>query len=365
MIVFVGKRERGFFCEEIARKREVQCVYIPENLYIEEQAKEILRYKEKAKAIIYDLEQYVDESEILEDWILKIQEAIGIQTIIFAAGYLPQSKIVNDLYHKGIRNFIFSVFLGEQKEDLELALDGYFEHFGYEKRGIVFEETEPKEAAGQENNEIKKSIGLAGAVARMGTTTQAIQFVKHLQFTGYQAAYVQMNGHHWVEELAEAYSEAEQDTDEGRVTYQFVDMYYRLDKLQDVLKKQYDFLVYDYGVYSEHDFNKISFCEKDIQVFVVGSKPGEFEKTYEVISNNFYNSVYYIFNFVAKAEQKDLLELMEEKAVNTFFAQEARDPFAYAGQSEVFEKMLPLEAKAMNDKKKTGFFWKWKGRKEG
>ncbi len=46
---------------------------------------------------------------------------------------------------------------------------------------------------------------------------------------------------------------------------------------------------------------KFLFWKKEQQIFVVGSKPGgEFEKTYDVIKNNFYNNVFYIYNFVAE-----------------------------------------------------------------
>ena len=327
MIVFVGKRESGYFCEEEPAGRDLPCSYIPENLHIENQAKQVLHYKEKAEYVIFDIEQYADETQEIESWILKIRDAIRVKVIIFAPGYSPESRIISELYHKGIKNFIFSVYLAEQKEDLELCLDGYFETFGYEKRGIHFQECETKERKEEKNRENRVTmIGVAGAIARMGTTTQAIQFVKYLHFSGYRAAY-----------------------NEG------VDMYYRPDRLQDVLK-QYDYYVYDYGVFSEHGFNKISFLEKEIQIFVVGSKPGEFDRTYQVVKNNFYNHNFYIFNFTAETEKKDLLELMEEKAGDTFFAGEVRDPFSYNGEDGIYEKILPVEKQAENQNKKNRFF---------
>lgn len=358
MIGFAGKMENGFFCQEIATKRDTECCFIKENQHIEEQAKEILRLKEEISVLVVDIQQYTDEPELLEEWILKIKEAIRVQIIIHCPGYAPQSRIISGLYHKGIKNFIFGYYLSQRKEELELAMDGYFEHFGYESRGISFEE-ETEEEQEESQKQIKRSIGVAGAVARMGTTTQAIQIIKYLLFHGYKAAYIQMNAKHWVEDLAEAYSEAEHDKDEGCVSYQSVDMYYKVEKLQDILKKNYDFFVYDYGTYSDHDFNKVSFLEKDIQIFVVGSSPGEFEHTYKVISSNFYNNVFYIFNFTAKTEEKDLLELMEEKAKDTFFAGDARDPFSYDG-GHLYDKMIPLEVKLQKEKKSKKFAWKWK-----
>lgn len=361
MIIFAGHQEKGFFCKEVTAKKGMEFVSITECPHIAEQSKEILQYKESAKYIIYELEQYVDDPDVIVSWILKIQEAIHVKTILFVPGYSPESRIVYDLYQKGIRNFIFSIYLGDQKEDLELCISGYFETFGYENRGIDFDIQEKKEEESQESMESGKMIGIAGAVPRMGTTTQAIQSVKYLQYCGHSAAYIQMNAHHFVEDLAAAYSEAMQDEDSGVVSYQGVDMYYRLDKLQEILKKEYEFFVFDYGVYKDPGFNKISFLEKEIQIFVVGSKPGEFDATYDVIQNNFYSDNFYIFNFVATSEQKDLLDLMAEKADVTFFAEEARDPFAFSGNTEMYGKMIPVEQLPQVKKKKKSIFKKRRG----
>lgn len=363
MILFVGTKEKGFFCEDVAGERKMEVRYVATDLHIENQAQDILRYKEQAKIIVYDIEQYADEPEVLVQWMIKIQDAIGIKSVIFAPGFSPQSTIIQLLYEKEIKNFIFSIYLGEQKEDLGLCMDGYFESFGYkEKRGFSFE-IEEAESIESEAAEIKtKCIGVAGAITRIGTTTQAIQLVKYFQFAGYRAAYFQMNTRCFVENLIEAYDGVELDEDVGRATYMKVDMFYRLDKLQDVLKLDYDYLVFDYGVYSENGFNKISFLEKEIQIFVVGSKPGgEFESTYDVIKNNFYNSVYYIFSFVAESEQKDLLELMQEKADMTFFAEDAKDPFSYSG-GQLYQKLFPVEDKKEQAEKKHLLFGRRKAR---
>lgn len=362
MILFVGNREKGFFCEEAAERRNMDFQYISAGMHIENQAQEILHYKEEAKVVIYDLEQYADEPEEITKWILKIQDAIGVKTVIHAAGYSPGSTVIRLLHDSGVKNFIFSIYLGEKKEDLDLCLDGYYENFGYEeKRGITFQNIETEESDGEKEKTKAVCIGVAGATIRMGTTTQALQLVKFFQYSGYRAAYIQMNRHHYVEDLREAYKQVEHEEEAGRVTYMKVDMYYRTDRLQDVLKMDYDYLVFDYGVYSENGFNKVSFLEKEIQIFVVGSKPGgEFEKTYDVIKNNFYNQVFYIFNFVAKTEKADILELMEEKADMTFFAEEARDPFSFSGEGSIYENLISLEKKEKPDRKRKFF-----GRRQG
>ena len=190
----------------------------------------------------------------------------------------------------------------------------------------------------------------------MGTTTQALQIVKYLKFNGYKAAYFEMNNHKFVNAVREFYEEAEFDEMEGLTTYQSVDMYYKAERLKEIQDKNYEYIVYDYGVYNEHDFNKVSFLEKDIQIFVVGSKPDEFGRTYDLIKSNFYNDVFYIFNFTSEAEKKDIKELMEDKADKTFFADESKDPFTF-GNSDIYRKMIPLEDKSEDKKeRKSGFF---------
>ena len=100
--------------------------------------------------------------------------------------------------------------------------------------------------------------------------------------------------------------------------------------------------------------------EKDIQIFVVGSSPDEFEKTYDLIKSNFYNDVFYVFNFTAETEKKDIKELMEDKADKTFFADESKDPFTF-GNSGIYKEMIPIENKSEEKKeKKSGFFRKRK-----
>lgn len=341
MLLFVGKKEKGFFTEETGEKVE----YIDEALHIKDQAESILRFNEEATVVIYDIEQYADEAKELVHWINRIEDALKIKTIIFAAGYSPKSTVCRMLWDAGMKNFIFSIYLGDQKEDLEYCLTGYYENFGYEeKRGFSFEEEEEKEESEEKKKTRTIGIGVAGCIKRMGTTTQALQLVKYLQFVGFKAAYFQMNASNFVEAVKDAYEQVTVDDEIGLVSYAKVDMFCRTDRLQEVLNLDYDYLVFDYGVAGENGFNKISFLEKEQQIFVVGSKPGgEFEKTYDVIKNNFYNNVFYIYNFVAEGEQEDIKELMGEKAGVTFFAEEARDPFVFSGDMKTYGSILSLE----------------------
>lgn len=146
------------------------------------------------------------------------------------------------LWDAGVKNFIFSIYLGDQKEDLEYCLTGYYENFGYEeKRGFSFEEEEEKEESEEKKKTRTIGIGVAGCIKRMGTTTQALQLVKYLQFVGFKAAYFQMNASNFVEAVKDAYEQVTVDDEIGLVSYAKVDMFCRTDRLQEVLNLDYDY----------------------------------------------------------------------------------------------------------------------------
>lgn len=264
--------------------------------------------------------------------------------------------MIRFLRFHGVQHFIFAAYLDEKKQELERAI-----------QGIPMLDAVEEDQEAMETNITQqptyKSIGIAGVVPRMGTTTQAIQIVKYLLYEGYSACYIELNDHGWVQALAEAYDAVEEDKEIGRVTYQEVDLYWKMEKLPEIMKLNYDYYVYDYGVYQDRDFNKLSFLEKDLQLFMVGTKPGEFMKTYELIDNTFYNRVIYIFNFIPNdpQEREETYELMEEKREDTFFLEDCRDPFRFV-PGEFYQKVIPVIPKEKEEKKKKGrsFFRKRK-----
>ena len=190
----------------------------------------------------------------------------------------------------------------------------------------------------------------------MGTTTAAIQLVKHLQLKGYQACYIEVNATGFVKKQLEYFAGTDEDASIGRVTYENVDMYHKQEFLQEVLRQNYDFFVFDYGAYSERGFNKTSFLEKDIRIFVAGSKAQEMQYTNEIMKNEYYTDVYYLFNFISEKEKPDIVEYMETKKEHTFFTVYTPDQFEYV-QNKEFERLIPVEDVSPDAGKKKRSFW--------
>ena len=305
--------------------------------------------------IVYDIGQYTTPAKEIAEVIKKIQLANQALPVMDATDINRQSDLIMHLNYQGIFTCVFCDRLTDKKEELEACIAG--KRTGPDMGQNFEDEVE----ISQKNNDIAnaKTIGVVGAIKRMGTTTQAIQLVKYLIYSGYKACYIEMNEHKWVEALVEAYEDVEVDPVNGKATYRGIDMYYKMEKLPDILQQDYDYYIYDYGVYDDRGFNKISFLEKNIQISVVGVKPGEFEKTYMLIENNFYQKMAYIFNFTSedREEQDDILELMGDKRDSTFFAKDCRDPFKLT-HLELYRDILddPEQKKEKKAKKKKGFF---------
>ena len=107
-----------------------------------------------------------------------------------------------------------------------------------------------------------------------------------------------MNDYGFVEKIASYYTDVLEDKEMGRVTYENIDMYYNLNRLPDILNMEYEYYIYDCGVYEQDDFNKISFLEKNIKIIVGGSKVNEIEYMTNAISTTYHTDVKYIFNYI-------------------------------------------------------------------
>lgn len=349
MILFIGAEDRGYFVRETAHIRKEELCFISNRTTIKSQINEILKWT--AEYLIFDIEQYIDSAVELAEEISRIKRAKNCTVIIYAPGYDRKSRIIQELLLRGIRFFVYSGNQTEAREELERCILGYF----IEPSENELELLEKEEA-------IKKGsmkIGVAGACGRIGTTTFALQFVKYLQLKGYKACYIEVNSTGFVLQHEKAFNVIH-DEYLGKVNFDSIDMYYKQENLLEVLKQEYDYFVYDFGTYMDTDFNKTSFLEKDTRIFVMGSKAAEMPYTNEVLRNEYYTDVEYVFNFISEKEKSEILEYMEEKSARTYFTVYAPDQFEFV-PNDAFEKILPIEdiSPQNSEKVRKGLF-RWK-----
>lgn len=349
MLLFIGDQTNGYWIEEPARVNGQSVEYVDANINIKNQTNDILRIRpEKVNYIVYDLEQYGINATEIADEIYSIAQAGNAEPIFIATSFLPTSELVQQLQRRGFNKFIFPYDESLRKDELEKCINGYYNQKSPEQLLDIKKEDISLSAKN------KVSIGIAGACTRIGTTTHAIQIVKHLLYCGKKACYIEINGTGFVRDLLEAYMPESVNEEKGLVSFENVDLYYRQDLIPEILHMDYEYYVYDYGTFSDQDFNKISFMEKNIKVMVLGSKPNEIQKSTQLITSVFYQDIYYLFNFTAKADQDDLREMMEQKGERTFFTEYCPDMFYYEPKEyckAIFPEVIP-EKKDIKPKKR-------------
>lgn len=183
-----------------------------------------------------------------------------------------------------------------------------------------------------------KTIAVVGSQRRIGTTTQAIQMVEYLQLMGYKACYVEMNSTRFISKAAELYLDLE-----GKAAGSFkLDniMMYSSEKIQEILKLDYDFLVKDYGSYENVDFERLSFLEQKQKILVCGAKADEIYQSCEALKDDELGLDGFIFSFVSKEDRDEVKEMMEEKKELTYFADYVPAPFSYLSTANYIYKGL-------------------------
>lgn len=141
MIIIVGSEYRLSAMAEVATKRLNGNVrYIQENISIKKQENDILALGE-AKYIIYDIDQYFDETAEIINIIKRIQRVNQAKPILYVATDNPKSEIVKAAVAAQIKSFVNeSLSLGQQKDQLEKIINGFYEVYGRDDVSAAEEE---------------------------------------------------------------------------------------------------------------------------------------------------------------------------------------------------------------------------------
>lgn len=128
MVIIVGSEYRLSAMAEVVTKRLDETVgYIQENISIKNQENDILSLGE-AKYIIYDIDQYFDETVEIINIIKRIQRVNKAKPILYVATDNPKSEIIKAAVAVQIKSFINeSLSLGMQKDQLEKIINGFYE----------------------------------------------------------------------------------------------------------------------------------------------------------------------------------------------------------------------------------------------
>lgn len=374
-LIFAGTKENGYFAYEEALSRGWEIEFVTENCnFIKKQIADISSASDKGcDAIIYDARDYLEDAEVIADVISSIRRANGAKPILLVATSNPDNALIRACLNRDIKLFINTGTgtASDFKRELVLTVTGHYDATDNEQE-LTKKAREYIDRKKIENDACI-TVGVTGACHRIGTTTQAIQITRYLASLGYKTCLVEMNENRYQnkrkrlskkEELSffektRLLFETEIDQPEiGYIRFQGMDIYYKQDMLSELSDMNYDYLVYDYGVYTDIGFNKTAFLKDNLQFFCAGAGAAEIDFALDVAENVSYKKADLIFSFTAEGDRNEIRLAMEETGSGNrcFFTEYTPNPYILSNL-KIYNSMIPISGNLKNqerDNKKPG-----------
>jgi len=171
-------------------------------------------------------------------------------------------------------------------------------------------------------------IHIAGAMPRMGTTTAAMQLIHFLKRNNYEAAYAEMNTQDYIWGTTQVYKECVMDKIPGKVTYSGIDLYSK-ERLSELVSggTHYDYLICDFGNIQSKTFDMQAFTNCSAMIIVAGDKSNEIFYTESALKHKALDNAIYVFNFIQRSDEADILDMMQDKTKRTAFMPYMPDPY--------------------------------------
>lgn len=180
---------------------------------------------------------------------------------------------------------------------------------------------------------LPRRIAVVGCCPRIGTTTAALQTAMFLKKADpkQNILYQQRNGSGFVD-CIKNYVSGYKEKKNGMISYQGIDMIDDPSQVSRRTKKQYSYIITDYGNAQEADF--LSVMDQDMVLNICGIFPTELSSFEEIFRNtNEHASSFYLFNLVPEDNRKWVMESQQDNRVRTFFLDYAPDPFTLSGKN--------------------------------
>lgn len=358
-MLFIGATEKAFYIEEYAAAHNISIDISGYVSHISE-AKRIMTEKHY-DYIVVDIEQFIDHYNVITDELSRIRDISNAHIIIIAIGYSEHTEIIQALLKQHFFNFVTERILSKRKEQFDNCVNDTNYVFNIIKNNdIATPDVKLNEPIlldkDIETPKTKRSIvAVAGACHRIGTTTQALQIVKYLNYMGYKACYIEMNNNRYCNLLTTYFDVPDKD-ETGKITYQGVDLFSPQEKISEILNLDYDFYVYDCGCIKDEHFNLVSFVEKDYKIVVCGTKANELRYTNEAIERLYNTDCFYMYSFAHENEHEDVLEMMRSKADKTLFSIYTPDSYTYTSNANTIYDKIFTNISPLQPQKKKRFF---------
>ena len=334
MIAFIGATDSKYIVSEVLNEQGETFDDLSDRIIRLEDLQTLMLSKEYTRAIV-DLEFLGSEPQKIAALFRKLREVSPTDYIFIAKGYALDSVLIQSLRNAGFLKYVSARTIGTEKKQLLECLEG-------KNNALELDRLQQVQYIGETDQRPEsngfKTVAFCGCQPRIGTTTQAIQFAKYLQFSGLSVCYIEANENHHVEEIPSLYEIQYHDKALSMIRFQDLDLYYNVFKIAEIYRKQYDVYVFDFGVFPQN--NLLPFLEKNMKVVVSGSKPWELDNTMQVLKELQDKEIQYVFSFTEKAIREELKKSMKDKRENTFFSEYSPNMFALSGADKTLHAGL-------------------------
>lgn len=354
-LLFLGEQKNSYFIKEAANQYgceiEISGYVVSSTSMVDRALVDNYDY------ILIDVSGLLMSPLDLKECVEQILIGSQARVAVMGQGMSMTTAIIQAAVEAGIHNVLLSVYPREISEDCIEFLSGNsnIETKKDQMNNTVYDEVKIMPFA--KINIERTTIGVAGTIERIGVTTQAIQLCKWLKMKGKNVCYIQMNDSGYVENLKVFYENVVVDEAQGCVSYENVEMYYDKARIDEILNRNYDFYVYDYGTITNEYFQKTSFFEKNYKIVVTGTKPTELNSFNQCMEELYHKHIHYVFSFVSEGDRENVMEMMSDKDKYSYLAGVTLDMFSLNSDNiSNFEKIIPLEEEVEEEPEKKGLF---------
>lgn len=356
MIIYISHYEHEKEIEQaiIESNKKILNSFVTDKINLQSFVKKEYEQMNITQKFIIDLDALEDSEDSILQAVSNFRMLYNAELIIIATELKIGSQLLNDIFCLGIYNII------TDKENLikELAYcltagKKYGDSIAYKieedknksepnKRGetIVKEKVIIKKYVQKIVH--KEMIGFVGTQKRIGTTHNAIACAKFLQKKGFRVAIIENKTNSGsFNEIKDVYEE-EIKIEENHFNFSQIDFYpmFDLDNLYLILNNNYNFIIIDYGEYTDSIAMEFSKCA--VPIIIAGSKPWELDYINRIFCSydnniNIINQFYYLFNFTSDSLQDDIRSSL--KLLEHIYFQEYIPDF-FKGSNEIFTEML-------------------------
>ena len=278
--------------------------------------------------VAIDLSALKDTEDEIMEAVMAFKSMYYSRLIIFAERMNYSNPFVSRLVEEGIYNIITATEIEEIKSEIVMCVSD--EGMGYHDiiKGFAAGELTPEYSFKEETI----TIGVAGVLSRIGTTTTAMNLANYLASIGAKVSYIEANANNHLNTLPDAYKgmKAEDDC----IRYKGVNYM----TIKSGNKENSNFSVFDFGVLNDGNLKALKYSK--VVIICGGYKPYEFKALHNAMMKLKELSINIILSFIPERGRVSLKNELQSENSIVHFADYSPDLFDGTVNNRIWKDIL-------------------------